>query len=90
MSRPPTTDSVQAPAGPRVILEDEVPPSPSRPAAPRLDFGWEQAVAPVAPPRLPSRWSGLGRAAAGVAVLLVGLLLLRSAPSPADDPPTRG
>jgi putative membrane protein len=56
-----------------VILEDESPPTIVQRPAPRLDFGWEQAVAPVAPPRLPSRWSGLGRAGAGLAVLLLGL-----------------
>src|SRR5690348_8783285 len=59
-----------APKGPRIILEDEAQP------APRLDFGWEQAVVPVAPPRLPRRWSGLGRATAGIAVLVLGLSAL--------------
>ncbi len=84
MSRPPPVDTAAreaspptAAAAPRVILEDEAPLS--RPAAPRLDFGWEQAVVPVAPPRLPSRWSGLGRAAAGLAVLLLGLGALDAA-----------
>ncbi len=84
MSRPPPVDTAAreaspptAAAAPRVILEDEAPLS--RPAAPRLDFGWEQAVVPVAPPRLPSRWSGLGRAAAGLALLLLGLGALDAA-----------
>lgn len=67
---------------PRVIVEDEAPP---REPAPRLDFGWEQQVAPVPPPRLPSRWSGLGRAAAGVAVLLLGLGALDAANFVADQ-----
>ena len=72
MSRPDADTATQAPpAAPRVILEDDAP-QPSRPA-PRLDFGWEQAVAPVHPPRLPSRWSGLGRAAAGLATLLAAV-----------------
>jgi putative membrane protein len=70
----PAAPSPPPVAGPRVILEDEASPTPAaaRPA-PRLDFGWEQAVAPVTPPRLPARWSGLGRAAAGLGVLLLGL-----------------
>ena len=44
--------------------------------APRLDFQWEHAVVPVAAPKVPSRWSGLGRAAAGLAVLGLGLAAL--------------
>jgi putative membrane protein len=59
-----------APKGPRVILEE---------AAPRLDFQWEQAVVPVAAPQPRGRWSGLGRAAAGAAVLGVGLAALDAA-----------
>lgn len=59
------------PPGPRVILEEEQ----SQPA-PRFDFGWEQAVVPVAPPHLPRRWSALSRATAGVAVLVLGLAAL--------------
>ncbi|MBD0273498.1 MAG: DUF697 domain-containing protein, partial [Acetobacteraceae bacterium] len=77
-----TADAAQKPpppAAPRVILEDEAPPAAAPRPAPRLDFGWEQAVAPVAPPRLPSRWSGLGRAAAGLALLLLGLGALDAA-----------
>ncbi len=58
-----------APRGPRVILEEP---------APRLDFQWEQAVVPVAVPVPRSRWSGLGRAAAGAAVLGLGLAALDS------------
>lgn len=85
MSRiPADADTAAAAPGPRVILEDDAPPAASRPA-PRLDFGWEQAVAPVAPPRLPSRWSGLGRAAAGLAVLLLGLGALDAANFVADQ-----
>jgi putative membrane protein len=56
-----------------VILED------SAPVAPRLDFEWEQAVVPVTVPKLRGRWSGLGRAAAGAAVLGLGLAALDSA-----------
>ncbi|MFC7689354.1 DUF697 domain-containing protein [Paeniroseomonas aquatica] len=58
-----------APKGPRIIVEDAA-------VAPRLDFQWEQAVVPVAAPKVPSRWSGLGRAAAGAAVLGLGLAAL--------------
>jgi putative membrane protein len=65
------------PRGPRVILEGEEGAAPPRPApAPRLDFGWEQAVVPVAPAPAPRRWSGLGRLAAGAAVLGLGLAAL--------------
>ncbi|SDC48570.1 DUF697 domain-containing protein [Belnapia rosea] len=56
-----------APKGPRVILEEP---------APRLDFQWEQAVVPVAAPAPRARWSGIGRAAAGAAVLGLGLAVL--------------
>ncbi|WP_135466068.1 DUF697 domain-containing protein [Crenalkalicoccus roseus] len=63
------------PQGPRVILEEEA--ERDRPA-PRLDFGWEQAVAPVAPAPKPRRWSGLGRLAAGAGVLILGLSALES------------
>ena len=62
-----------APRGPRVILEE------AERAAPRLDFEWEQAVVPVAAPRPAGRWSGLGRAATGAAVLGLGLAALDSA-----------
>lgn len=65
--------------GPRVLVEDAAKP------APRLDFGWEQAVAPVLPPRMPRRWSALSLAAAGLAVLLVGLSLLDVANFVADQ-----
>lgn len=58
------------PRGPRVIVEEPGPP------APRLDFGWEQAVAPIAPPTPPRRRSALSLAASGVAILIVGLSLL--------------
>ena len=52
-----------------MIVEDAAP-------APRLDFQWEQAVVPVAAPKVPSRWSGLSRAGAGLAVLGLGLAAL--------------
>ena len=48
-------------------------------AAPRLDFQWEQAVVPVAVPQPRGRWSGFGRAAAGAAVLGLGLAGLDAA-----------
>lgn len=60
----------QGPRGPRVLTEEE-----ERPAA-RLDFGWEQAVAPVVKAAEPRRWSALSLAAGGVAVLVLGLSLL--------------
>jgi putative membrane protein len=61
------------PRGPR-ILDDavEMPPAP----AARIDFGWEQAVAPPEPPKPDRRWSALSLAAGGIAVLLLGLSLL--------------
>ncbi len=62
-----TTDP---PRAPRVIVEEEAGP------APRLDFGWEQEVAPIAPGVEPKRWSALSFGAAGLAVLLVGLSAL--------------
>ncbi len=62
----------QPPRGPRVILEEDTP-------APRLDFQWEQAVVPVAVPRPTVRWSGVGRAIGGVALLGGGLALLDAA-----------
>ncbi|WP_270937756.1 hypothetical protein, partial [Falsiroseomonas oryzae] len=58
------------PRGPRVLTEDDETP------APRLDFGWEQAVAPVAAPPVKRRWSALSLAATGVAVLVLGLSAL--------------
>lgn len=61
------------PRGPRVILEE------AGQETPRLDFEWEQAVVPVAVPRAPRRWSGLGRAVAGLAVLGTGLAALDAA-----------
>ncbi|HZF76588.1 MAG TPA: DUF697 domain-containing protein [Acetobacteraceae bacterium] len=68
------------PRGPRVIAEDA-----DAPPAPRLDFGWEHAVAPVAPPRVERRWSALSLAAAGVGVLVVGLSALDAANFVADQ-----
>lgn len=78
MSDPPAPHG--PPRGPRVILEEEAAP---KAPAPRLDFGWEQAVVPVAGgaaggPR-PRGWSGLGRLAAGAAVLGLGLAALDAA-----------
>ncbi len=67
------------PRGPRVITEEAASP------APRLDFGWEQAVAPVAPPRPERRFSALTLAAAGVAVLAFGLSALDAANFVADQ-----
>ncbi|GGC52262.1 hypothetical protein GCM10011504_33360 [Siccirubricoccus deserti] len=67
------------PRGPRVILEE---PAPS---TPRLDFGWEQAVVPVAAARPPGRWSGLGRVVAGAALLGLGLAALDAANFVADQ-----
>jgi putative membrane protein len=58
------------PRGPRIL--DDVPEAP----AGRLDFGWEQSVAPLAKPRATRRWSALTLAAAGLGVLLVGLSAL--------------
>jgi putative membrane protein len=57
-----------APAGPRILTDTAEPP------APRIDFNWEQAVAPIAvPPPTSRRWSAVGLAATGVGVLLLGL-----------------
>ena len=70
------------PHGPRVILEEEEGQArrPDPGPAPRLDFGWEQAVVPVpAAVERPRRWSGLGRLAAGAAVLGIGLAALDAA-----------
>ncbi len=72
----------EPPPGPRVILDEPTPMQ--APAAPRLDFGWEQAVVPVAPPR-PARWSGFSRAAAGAVVLGLGLAALDAANFTADQ-----
>lgn len=67
------------PRGPRVITEEGQGP------APRLDFGWEQAVVRVEPLRPSRRWSALSLAAAGLAVLLVGLSALDVANFVADQ-----
>jgi len=59
-------------SGPTIILDDAGKP------AERLDFGWEKAVAAVAPPT--SRgWSTLGLLASGAATLALGLALLEAA-----------
>lgn len=57
-----------APPPPRVILEDPAT------ATQRLDFGWEAAVAVIAPTR--KGWSSLGLAGLGLAVLLLGFSLI--------------
>lgn len=57
---------------PRIIRDDGANP------APRLDFGWEKAVAPVAPPGS-GGWSSLTLAVAGVALLLLGFAVLEAA-----------
>lgn len=57
--------------GPRIILDEAATP------APRLDFGWDKAVAPVALPA--GRWSSLALLGAGAAVLVLGLSLLEAA-----------
>lgn len=57
-----------APRGPRILTEESLAP------APRLDFGWDQAVAPVSVPPPPrGRWSAVSLAAGGIGVLLLGL-----------------
>ncbi|MGX9965005.1 DUF697 domain-containing protein [Roseomonas sp. F4] len=57
-----------APRGPRILTEESLAP------APRLDFGWDQAVAPVVvPPPRRGAWSALSLAAGGIGVLLLGL-----------------
>jgi len=58
------------PKGPRVIVEETAA------AAPRLDFQWEQAVVPVAPPPPPKAASGIGRAVGGLSLLVGGLATL--------------
>lgn len=58
--------------GPRVIRDEGTAP------APRLDFGWEKAVAPAALPG-GRGWSSAGLIAAGVAVLILGFSVLEAA-----------
>lgn len=58
------------PPGPRIIRDAGDAP------AQRLDFGWEKAVATVAPPR--GGWSAAALVAAGLGVLLLGLSLLEA------------
>jgi len=58
-------------ARPRVILDDGAK------ASPRLDFGWDNAVAPVAVPG-GRGWSSAGLVGAGVALLLLGFSLLEA------------
>jgi len=62
---------VSGPA-PRIIRDEGAAP------APRLDFGWDKAVAPVALPGARG-WSSLALAAAGVALLLLGFSVLEAA-----------
>jgi putative membrane protein len=61
---------VSAP-GPRIIREDTAQP------AERLDFGWDRAVAPVAPTDMRG-WSSAALIAAGVALLVLGFSLLEA------------
>lgn len=68
------SDPRTPPAGPRVILEDEVPSRTDE----RLDLRWEQAVVPVAEPRI-GGWSSLSLAATGVSSLILGLSMLDAA-----------
>jgi putative membrane protein len=72
------SDPTPPPPGPRVILEEEERRADPRPAAPRLDFGWEQAVVPAAAakPAAGRGWSGLARLAAGAGILILGLSAL--------------
>jgi putative membrane protein len=58
------------PRAPRILTDDATAP------APRLDFDWEDSVAPIAPPRPPKRTSALALAGAGIAILLLGLSAL--------------
>ena len=58
--------------GPRIILEEAAKP------APRLDFGWDKAVAPAALPA-GQGWSTLALLGAGAAVLVLGFSLLEAA-----------
>ncbi|MCO6419062.1 DUF697 domain-containing protein [Siccirubricoccus sp. KC 17139] len=69
----------EPPRGPRIILEEEA----SGPA-PRLDFGWEQAVVPAAAPP-PARLSGPVRAVAGLGLLGLGLGALAAGNYVADQ-----
>ncbi|UFN50819.1 DUF697 domain-containing protein [Roseomonas sp. OT10] len=61
--------------GPRVILEEPVPPGA---VPPRVDLGWDNAVVPVAEPRI-GGWSSLSLLATGIASLVVGLSALDAA-----------
>jgi putative membrane protein len=58
------------PPPPRVIMEEPAA------AAQRIDFGWDVAVAPVAP--IDRGWSSMGLAGLGLAVLLLGFSLLEA------------
>ena len=72
--------SEETPRGPRILPEE----SETRPPA-RIDFGWEEAVAPIDLPKPRRRWSAMTLAASGVAVLLVGLSALDVANFVADQ-----
>lgn len=77
-------DPAAGPRRPRVLVEGAEEPGVG-PGASRLDFGWERAVAPVAPRdgvailRRGRRWSALSLVAAGAAVLILGLSALDAA-----------
>ncbi|WP_230168328.1 DUF697 domain-containing protein [Roseomonas sp. CECT 9278] len=66
-----TTTQGATRARPRVILDEGAKPLP------RLDFGWDRAVAPVALP--PGRgWSSVALVGAGAAVLVLGFSVLEA------------
>jgi putative membrane protein len=71
--------SGDAPRAPRVLTDESAAP------APRLDFDWEDSVAPVVAPRAPTRYSALTLAGAGIGILLLGLSALDVANFIADQ-----
>lgn len=66
-----TTMQDAAGARPRVILDDGARP------VPRLDFGWDRSVAPVAVP-MGRGWSSIALVGAGAALLLLGFSVLEA------------